>query len=189
MKTYESELQRIYDLRKSGLLDALHDVSYGYARCQDDVHDAVEALISQKYGKHVLEDEDWMEEYFDEVAEIIVPMMDDLTRKTAEEYFRTDFGREAVVNEDESIKVLNECIATQIKKGEDYQNSNSTVKRSDYFPDLQSLYVMMNVKMLRIKSLMESGHTANNESLEDSLKDLINYASFAVAQSRGKLDD
>ena len=31
-------------------------------------------------------------------------------------------------------------------------------------------------------------YAPNFESVEDSLKDMINYASFAVAYSRGKID-
>jgi hypothetical protein len=34
----------------------------------------------------------------------------------------------------------------------------------------------------------DPGYEPNFESIEDSLKDLINYASFAVAYSRGKID-
>ena len=46
----------------------------------------------------------------------------------------------------------------------------------------------MHGKMLRAKSLLESGQANNFESLEDTYKDLINYASFAVAYIRGKME-
>jgi hypothetical protein len=49
----------------------------------------------------------------------------------------------------------------------------------------------MHAKMLRIKSVMEASQSAeynpNFESLEDSAKDLINYASFFVAYCRGEI--
>jgi hypothetical protein len=35
---------------------------------------------------------------------------------------------------------------------------------------------------------MEYGETANYESLEDSAKDAINYLSFFVSYSRGKME-
>jgi hypothetical protein len=35
---------------------------------------------------------------------------------------------------------------------------------------------------------MEQGETANFESLEDSAKDAINYLSFFVSYSRGKME-
>lgn len=89
-------------------------------------------------------------------------------------------------------QVLNECIEVMRKKADDYQNGNSTVKQADYYPHgIQSLYDMVNTKRLRVKSLMDkmqAGGTANFEGLEDSLKDLINYAAFSVAWLRGQIE-
>ena len=91
-----------------------------------------------------------------------------------------------------SCAVLQECIDLQVKKSKDYQNPNSAVKQADYYPrGLESIYDMLNTKMLRIRSLMDaidSGHTAGFEGIEDSAKDLINYASFFVAYSRHGID-
>jgi hypothetical protein len=52
---------------------------------------------------------------------------------------------------------------------------------------------LINTKTIRLWSVIEAmendpGYEPNFESIEDSLKDLINYASFAVAYSRGKID-
>ena len=41
--------------------------------------------------------------------------------------------------------------------------------------------------MLRIRSLLESGVQPENEALEDSFRDLINYSSFAVAYIHKKI--
>jgi hypothetical protein len=51
----------------------------------------------------------------------------------------------------------------------------------------------MNGKMLRMQSVMEAmqndpNYAPNFESLEDSAKDLINYASFFVSYLRGKIE-
>jgi len=43
-------------------------------------------------------------------------------------------------------------------------------------------------KLMRATSLLESGNNPNFESLEDTYKDMINYASFAVSYMRGKMD-
>jgi len=87
-----------------------------------------------------------------------------------------------------SCEVLQECIELQLRKAHDYQNPNSSVKQIDYYPHgLQSLYDIMNAKLLRIRSLMESGAAPNHESIDDSLRDLINYASFAVSYNAGKI--
>jgi hypothetical protein len=94
----------------------------------------------------------------------------------------------------ESVKVLQECIDLQNRKGRDYQNPNSTVRQADYYVNgVTTIYDIMHAKMLRMKSLMEAMqaddlHTAQFESLEDSAKDLINYSSFMISFLRGKVD-
>jgi len=89
----------------------------------------------------------------------------------------------------ESIIVLQECAELQSKKSEDYQNPNSNVKQADHYRrGVDSIHDTMYGKMLRAQSLLESGNTANFESLEDTYKDLINYASFAVSYIRGKME-
>ena len=92
-------------------------------------------------------------------------------------------------SENESVKILKECIELQIKKGRDYQNPNSSVKQAMYYPrGINSIHDVVNAKKLRIDSLLEAGDFAHFESLEDSYKDLINYASFAVSWLRGEID-
>ena len=96
---------------------------------------------------------------------------------------------DTVAEERESVKVLRECIELQNKKSHDYQNPNSRVKQAMYYPrGLDSILDIINAKYLRIISLQESGSKANFEGIEDSLKDLINYCSFGVAWTRGKID-
>jgi len=84
---------------------------------------------------------------------------------------------------------LQECAELQSKKSEDYQNPNSQVKQAmHYRRGVDSIHDTMHGKMLRAQSLLESGDAANFESLEDTYKDLINYASFAVSYIRGKME-
>jgi hypothetical protein len=91
--------------------------------------------------------------------------------------------------ERESVKVLRECIELQLKKSQDYQNPNSNVKQAmHYRRGIDTIYDIIHGKMIRIQSLIESGNTPNHESIEDSFKDLINYASFAVSYLRGKME-
>jgi hypothetical protein len=99
-----------------------------------------------------------------------------------------------VMKERESLKVLDECKAVQIKKSADYQNPLSTVKQADHYPHgIQTIMDMVHQKNLRAKSLIETVQhnpqiSPNFESLEDTLKDMINYLSFAVSFIRGKMD-
>ena len=89
----------------------------------------------------------------------------------------------------ESIVVLQECAELQSKKSEDYQNPNSQVKQAmHYRRGVDSIHDTMHGKMLRAQSLLESGQANNFESLEDTYKDLINYASFLVAYARGGIE-
>ena len=92
----------------------------------------------------------------------------------------------------ESIKVLEECKILQLKKSEDYQNKNSSIKQADYYPrGCFTILDIMHGKMLRIKSVLEAmesnNYDPNSESLEDSAKDLINYSSFFVSYLRKKM--
>jgi hypothetical protein len=96
---------------------------------------------------------------------------------------------EKIMSNPESVNVLQECMDLQLRKSRDYQNPNSSVKQADYYPNgVQTIYDVMHGKMLRMKSVMEAmqskGYDPNFESLEDSAKDLINYASFFVSYCR-----
>jgi hypothetical protein len=95
--------------------------------------------------------------------------------------------------EKESVKILRECIDLQLRKASDYQSDVSTVKQAMYYPrGVESIYDMMNTKMLRIRSLLDkaaAGHdNPNFETLEDTTKDLINYASFMGSWLRYGID-
>lgn len=57
-----------------------------------------------------------------------------------------------------------------------------------YRRGIDSIHDIMVGKMLRAQSLLESGSSPNFESLEDTYKDLINYASFAVSWLRYSMD-
>lgn len=90
-----------------------------------------------------------------------------------------------------SVGVLQECIDLQRKKGQDYNGQTTSVQQAHYYPSgVKTIHEIMHAKMLRAKSVMEQmeqGGKQNFESLEDTYKDLINYASFAVAYLRGQV--
>lgn len=94
----------------------------------------------------------------------------------------------------ESVRVLQECAELQMKKAKDYQNPHSRIRQADYYPrGVATLLDIIYAKVLRMYSVIEAmendpDYVPNFESFEDSCKDLINYASFAAAYSRGKID-
>jgi hypothetical protein len=92
----------------------------------------------------------------------------------------------------ESIKVLQECAELQDRKSKDYQNEKSRIRQADHYPrGCATILDMVHQKITRIYSVMEAmeyGTDPNFESLEDSAKDAINYLSFFVSYSRGKME-
>lgn len=97
--------------------------------------------------------------------------------------------------DNESVKVLRECIELQKKKSLDYQNPNSRIRQADHYPrGINTIIDMVHQKLTRIYSLIEAAEgestykEPNFESIEDSMIDAINYLSFGVAYCRGKMD-
>ena len=90
-----------------------------------------------------------------------------------------------------SVAILQEAIELQRKKGDDYNNPNSSVVQADYYPrGVWSILDIINGKYLRLVSVletMEQGGKPNFESVEDSAIDMINYASFLAAWMRGQV--
>lgn len=92
-------------------------------------------------------------------------------------------------HERESVNVLQECIDLQLRKSQDYQNPNSNIVQAmHYRRGIDTIHDMVWQKLLRAQSLIESPGDPNFESLEDTYKDLINYASFAVSYLRGEME-
>ena len=94
----------------------------------------------------------------------------------------------------ESNKIINEAIALQLKKSDDYQNKKSWIKQADYYPrGVLTILDIVYAKVLRMYSVIEAmekdpDYKQNFESIEDSCKDLINYASFIGAYMRNGID-
>jgi hypothetical protein len=94
----------------------------------------------------------------------------------------------------ESLRVLKECAELQLKKSNDYQNPQSRIRQSDYYPSgVKTILEIIYAKVLRAQSVIEAmeldpSYEPNFESVEDSFKDMINYASFAVSFIRGGVD-
>jgi hypothetical protein len=101
-------------------------------------------------------------------------------------------GKKRKLKMRESLKVLQECAELQQRKSKDYQNEKSRIRQADHYPrGCATILDMVHQKITRIYSVMEAmeaGETANFESLEDSAKDAINYLSFFVSYSRGKME-
>ena len=75
--------------------------------------------------------------------------------------------------------ILSEVADLKAKKSQDYQGSS--IEQSEYFPYGQlSFNHMLWTKVLRIRSVSDQNGSQNFESIEDSLKDLIAYATMNI---------
>ena len=85
--------------------------------------------------------------------------------------------------EEDVFDVAFELANLLIKKHNDYGPSN--IAKSPYGP-VQGLIVRMWDKIARIVNLTDKKRHAENEPLEDSFKDLANYAIIGLMVQRGK---
>lgn len=78
--------------------------------------------------------------------------------------------------------IFKEVTKIAIKKSEDYNNGNGQpASRAQYFPfGLLSYAQMLHTKTQRLNSLAQQDKKPNNESIRDTLLDIINYATFTV---------
>ena len=131
------------------------------------------------------------EEHYDTCSCVIVFGESCVTCKEYEKEVANEDTTEGYSGDFHPTVVLDECKELMEKKNRDYQNPNSTVRQADYYPNgILTIHDICHAKMLRIKSVMaamKAGGEPNNESLEDSFKDLINYATFAVSYLRGEI--
>lgn len=81
-------------------------------------------------------------------------------------------------------EIYDKCLALSYNKRADYTSgidNHQNFKRSEelqswFVDDIDKPYVVLiGTKLARLASLLEQGRVPNNESIEDSFKDLINY--------------
>lgn len=102
--------------------------------------------------------------------------------------YLNDDGEQKILSIDElnlfakMSPVFKEVTKLAIKKSKDYNNGNGTpTSRANYFPfGLLSYAQMLHTKSQRLNSLAQQDKLPNNESVRDTLLDMINYATFAV---------
>ena len=82
--------------------------------------------------------------------------------------------------------VLDEAGELLLKKHSDYGPTN--ISRSPGGP-LNGLRVRIHDKIARINNLIDTGATPENESLQDSFIDLLNYSAIAIMVLRNEWPD
>ncbi len=81
------------------------------------------------------------------------------------------------------LDIADELASLLLKKHKDYGPKNISHSPGGA---LNGLRVRMHDKIARINHLMDSGSSPENESLEDSFKDLANYSIISMMVLRGK---
>ena len=85
-------------------------------------------------------------------------------------------------------KVFIEAAKLRASKARDYRNSDGA-SLADYFTfGLKSHAQMIWIKALRLMNLVSTERAPNHEGIRDTLKDLINYACFAIEDLDGTLE-
>jgi len=80
-------------------------------------------------------------------------------------------------------RVLEDCVNLLVERGRQY--NNGPIGIPDYFPrGVEDILPMLHIKLTRARSGVYNNDAA---SVEDSLMDLINYASMGVSFLRGDL--
>lgn len=87
------------------------------------------------------------------------------------------------VFEDNTWDTGNELISLLLKKHADYGPTNISKAPGGA---INGLRVRMHDKLARINHLVDNNATPENESLEDSFKDLANYAIIGLMVLRGQ---
>lgn len=91
-----------------------------------------------------------------------------------------------------ALEFLDKAKETMLKKADDYNFPGSRVRSADYYPrGLDDLEHMLNVKFLRVQSIidkMKSGSTLNFEDLTQNLEDLVVFSAMMAEFSEGKMD-
>jgi hypothetical protein len=81
------------------------------------------------------------------------------------------------------LDIADELASLLLKKHKDYGPKNISHSPGGA---LNGLRVRMHDKIARINHLIDSGSSPENESLEDSFKDLANYSIISMMVLRGK---
>ena len=98
-------------------------------------------------------------------------------------YLRDGIAGSTAKFDNDVADVTSKLFDLLIKKHKDYGPKN--ISQSPGGP-LNGLRVRMWDKLARINNLVESGATPENESLEDSFKDMANYAIIGLLVLQGK---
>jgi len=96
--------------------------------------------------------------------------------------------KESLVTTPETARLLlwcrecmEECCKLLVERGVEYNAAGTTLE--EYFPTWQDAVTMVNVKVMRLKTMVKSSRmsTPDVEKIKDTVLDLINYSVFVFA--------
>ncbi|MBR4982205.1 MAG: DUF1599 domain-containing protein [Lachnospiraceae bacterium] len=153
-------------------------------RIREILNQSVESVESVVYGT---KEEKEAYDYTSAELEPYTAALESVEHRKPSVYLEND-GCQRILSIDElnlfakMSPVFKEVTEIAIKKSQDYNNGNGQpASRAAYFPfGLLSYAQMLHTKSQRLNSLAQQDKAPNNESVRDTLLDMINYATFAV---------
>ena len=153
-------------------------------RIREILNQSVESVESVVYGN---KEEKEAYDYLSAELEPSPVALESIEHRKPSVYLEND-GCQRILSIDElnlfakMSPVFKEVTEIAIKKSQDYNNGNGQpTSRAIYFPfGLLSYAQMLHTKSQRLNSLAQQDKAPNNESVRDTLLDMINYATFAV---------
>ena len=153
-------------------------------RIREFLNQSVESVESVVYGN---KEEKEAYDYLSAELEPSPVALESIEHRKPSVYLEND-GCQRILSIDElnlfakMSPVFKEVTEIAIKKSQDYNNGNGQpTSRAIYFPfGLLSYAQMLHTKSQRLNSLAQQDKAPNNESVRDTLLDMINYATFAV---------
>jgi len=85
------------------------------------------------------------------------------------------------------MEIMKECTELGMRKNNDYSGARNIDNIS--LPGIEGISVRLLDKVCRLHSLTQVESQVKDESIEDTLKDIINYAGYGLLLKRGKWGD
>ena len=181
---------RVFDMYRDDFVARIDSEGISGIRDELTYPEYVQARIEAFLGMTPDEIED--NGLFDDSADMLYGCMERAERYMYEHYFTEMQNMNDLWEDDKAAKptrraeeVLYECAELMQKKGAAYNG----FPQAEYYPyGLRDIWYMCFTKVKRLESQIIRDGDKNFEGIEDSARDLINYASFLVEFAEGKMN-
>ena len=147
-------------------------------------------------GMDLIKPEGWTAPDHRDIVVDLQKILDNVTDEELEQVVNLADYDDMPSNDRGAVRVLMEAAEVMRKKSQDYANPDSSVRQADYYPNGLDDHIYMidvlkrNRQISLVETLKKRGETyrPNNEDLEDTLIDRINYLAMAIEWLRGQTE-